>query len=288
MAGKGHHGGAWKVAYADFVTAMMAFFLVMWITAQSKSVKEAVANYFENPPNPFMSTEATASKKSPEPGRKAGAAANASTSAGTTGIGGGPRAHGSGASETGPKRTGGEGLRGIGPTKAALAVLHDGDQAMQGALVVFGEESADLTETGKKRLDRLMPLLVGKRNKIELRGHATGCPLPPDSPYKNPWELSYARASAVMKYLEEHGVDANRLRLSQAGTFEPKTLAADDEARAENSRVEIYVLTEMADDLVGSRKERDARFKTPVKTPKPAENGEPDAVHGSASPAKGS
>ena len=36
MAGKG--GGAWKVAYADFVTAMMAFFLVMWITAQSKQV----------------------------------------------------------------------------------------------------------------------------------------------------------------------------------------------------------------------------------------------------------
>src|SRR5690606_29489262 len=42
-------GGAWKVAYADFVTAMMAFFLVMWITAQSKPVKQAVAEYFEDP-----------------------------------------------------------------------------------------------------------------------------------------------------------------------------------------------------------------------------------------------
>jgi hypothetical protein len=70
-----------------------------------------------------------------------------------------------------------------------------------------------------------------------------------------------------MKYLEEHEVAAERLRLSQAGTFEPKTLAADDEALAENSRVEIYVLTEMAEDLVGSRKERDARFKTPEKPP---------------------
>ena len=47
MAGKG--GGAWKVAYADFVTAMMAFFLVMWITAQSNAVKQAVARYFEHP-----------------------------------------------------------------------------------------------------------------------------------------------------------------------------------------------------------------------------------------------
>src|SRR3954466_13963720 len=47
MAGK--HGGAWKVAYADFVTAMMAFFLVMWITAQSDQMKEAIANHFNDP-----------------------------------------------------------------------------------------------------------------------------------------------------------------------------------------------------------------------------------------------
>src|SRR5918997_1567955 len=45
----GHHGGAWKVAYADFVTAMMAFFLVMWIVGQSKSVKAGVAGYFREP-----------------------------------------------------------------------------------------------------------------------------------------------------------------------------------------------------------------------------------------------
>src|SRR5215204_6007822 len=45
----GHHGSAWKVAYADFVTAMMAFFLVMWIIGQSKAVKAGVAGYFRNP-----------------------------------------------------------------------------------------------------------------------------------------------------------------------------------------------------------------------------------------------
>jgi chemotaxis protein MotB len=47
--GHGHHGGAWKVAYADFVTAMMAFFLVLWIVGQSKSVKAGVAGYFRDP-----------------------------------------------------------------------------------------------------------------------------------------------------------------------------------------------------------------------------------------------
>jgi len=47
MAGKG--GGAWKVAYADFVTAMMAFFLVMWLVSQDQKVKESIAHYFQGP-----------------------------------------------------------------------------------------------------------------------------------------------------------------------------------------------------------------------------------------------
>jgi chemotaxis protein MotB len=47
--GHGHHGGAWKVAYADFVTAMMAFFIVMWILAASAETKDAVSSYFNDP-----------------------------------------------------------------------------------------------------------------------------------------------------------------------------------------------------------------------------------------------
>ena len=45
----GHHGGSWKVAYADFVTAMMAFFLVMWIMGMDQGVKDLVQGYFSNP-----------------------------------------------------------------------------------------------------------------------------------------------------------------------------------------------------------------------------------------------
>lgn len=47
--GGGHHGGAWKVAYADFVTTMMALFIVLWIVGQSETVKQAIASYFKNP-----------------------------------------------------------------------------------------------------------------------------------------------------------------------------------------------------------------------------------------------
>lgn len=45
----GHHGGAWKVAYADFVTAMMALFLVLWLVSQDQKIKEAVSRTFQNP-----------------------------------------------------------------------------------------------------------------------------------------------------------------------------------------------------------------------------------------------
>ena len=52
MAAKG--GGAWKVAYADFVTAMMAFFLVMWICGQDQQVRRGVSYYFQDPFNTTM------------------------------------------------------------------------------------------------------------------------------------------------------------------------------------------------------------------------------------------
>src|ERR1700687_2390024 len=45
----GHHGGAWKVAYADFVTAMMSLFIVLWLLNSSKQVQEAVGGYFKDP-----------------------------------------------------------------------------------------------------------------------------------------------------------------------------------------------------------------------------------------------
>jgi chemotaxis protein MotB len=45
----GHHGGAWKVAYADFVTAMMALFIVLWLMNSSKQIQQAVGGYFKDP-----------------------------------------------------------------------------------------------------------------------------------------------------------------------------------------------------------------------------------------------
>lgn len=59
VQGGGHHGGSWKVAYADFVTAMMAFFLVLWLmAATTKPERAAISEYFRNP-SPLSGTSST-------------------------------------------------------------------------------------------------------------------------------------------------------------------------------------------------------------------------------------
>jgi chemotaxis protein MotB len=55
---QGHHGGAWKVAYADFVTAMMALFLVLWILGQDSKIKEAIQRVFRHPHSPLTQESA--------------------------------------------------------------------------------------------------------------------------------------------------------------------------------------------------------------------------------------
>jgi chemotaxis protein MotB len=59
----GHHGGAWKVAYADFVTSMMALFIVLWIVGQDSSVKQSVASYFRDPGAFFENTKGIGMKE---------------------------------------------------------------------------------------------------------------------------------------------------------------------------------------------------------------------------------
>src|ERR1035441_8769200 len=56
----GHHGGAWKVAYADFVTAMMALFIVLWLMSADEKVKEAISAFFNNPTGPGTQTGSAA------------------------------------------------------------------------------------------------------------------------------------------------------------------------------------------------------------------------------------
>lgn len=241
----GHGGGAWKVAYADFVTAMMAFFLVMWIVAQNKPVREAVAEYFQEPfAASSHSSRATSSKPSNSPGSLSIRQRSKRSLRPPRGY-----------AEPGdsPKRV-------RGPTavkdEPRMLTVHDGKRSIVGSVVTFGGEAIDLDETAQKTLDKLLPEIVGKQNKIEIRGHSSGHPLPPTSPFADDWALCYARCQAVKKKLLAGGVAEPRVRLSQAADHEPATLSVDPEQQSRNSRVEVYMLGEMVDDLRGRSDER--------------------------------
>jgi chemotaxis protein MotB len=222
MAGKG--GGAWKVAYADFVTAMMAFFMVMWLTSQNEDVKIAIAHHFEDPFS-FYEPQEGATAHKPKPGPPSHVAL--------------------------PKlRDKKDGRRSRRPT---LMTLGDGNQTTTGTIVFFAPQSAELDAAADSRLDELLPLILGKPQKIEIRGHASRRPLPEGSPYQDAWQLSYARCLATMSFLEQHGIAPERMRLSQAGVYEPLGKENGPEKLAQQERVEVNLLNEMArDSLTGS------------------------------------
>lgn len=229
-------GGAWKVAYADFVTAMMAFFMVMWLVGQKEDLKEAVAHHFNHPFEAFPE----------EPDEDASGA-------------GGPRA-----GKNGKKQSGFAHRQSLtkSPTdpearKPRMLTMREGQRTGVGTLIFFSHGSTTINDEAQERLNLLLPRLVGKPQKVEIRGHASRKPLPAASEFDDTWQLSYARALATMKYLEEGGITPDRIRLSQGGVFEPYTTTVKEEQKYDpNDRVEILMLSEFAQDLVGTAAER--------------------------------
>ena len=127
--------------------------------------------------------------------------------------------------------------------------------------MLFGDDSHDLSDKAKEQLDQMLPLLTGKRQKIELRGHARLRGAAGGG--QDLWQLSYARCMATMQYLLDAGIEADRFRLSQAGPNEPHTILEDAANRTQNSSVDVIVLPELADDYFGSQEERAALTRGP-------------------------
>ena len=251
MAGKG--GGAWKVAYADFATAMMAFFLVMWITSQSTDIKEAVANHFQSP---FGGFDVGGSLRPPP-----------------------PKPHFEEETGTGnavePKP---ELEEQATTSRRPFRLRRDSGQRTDiGAVVAFPEESAELTEAAKREMQGLIPSLSGKPHRIEIRGHASRRPPAAGSPYQDAWQLSYARCLKAMEYLTENGIERERIRLSQAGPFESYDGQSELSHDPRASRVEIFVLSEMALD---PRRRRESESESNAAAPQPRPStGKPRKQH---------
>jgi chemotaxis protein MotB len=128
--------------------------------------------------------------------------------------------------------------------------------ACRGVVVDFAEDSAELDPSGRQQVETFLPSILGKPHRLEIRGHSSGRHLPPDSGFRDAWELCYARCLAVMSYLVSRGVEPKRLRLSQGGEFEPVNRERGSAHQAQNSRVEVTILTEWIDGFGEIRNEQ--------------------------------
>jgi chemotaxis protein MotB len=229
-----HHGGAWKVAYADFVTAMMALFLVLWLTSQDEKIKEAVERSFRNP---FSSV----TKES------TGIVPNKDTQAVKSRDGNFDSA--SAVELNMLRRIAEEVLKTLqdsNPNDDAVKIepIPDGvlisifDKAQE---PVFKTDSAEFTDFGRWVVSTLAWQVARYTNsfRVELEGHTETNQNPKREGY-GPWEISSARATATLRGMMEHGVGPSQVR-KVAGYADTQPLEGKPASDPLNRRVAVLL-----------------------------------------------
>ena len=143
-----------------------------------------------------------------------------------------------------------EGIRG---RNFRVTSVHEGLQIVVGGKISFDRFGAILKPEARELVAQTAERIRGYNTKIVVRGHATREPLPDGAPFKDARDLSYARAKAVARELEEAGVRRVRILVVAVGDGEPLARQAyTEERRALNRRVEILVTEDLVDDYAGS------------------------------------
>ncbi|MFP5214214.1 MAG: flagellar motor protein MotB [Acidobacteriota bacterium] len=202
----GHHGGSWKVAYADFVTAMMAFFLLMWLLNMSSQEKRAVlALYFKN-----FSLFEHGGKSFMMQG---GMSTSTQQSGGSEIIESQENSGGVTKEETVAKML--SGVEKDAKSVKDQVIVGTSDEGIRIQIVdtpenpIFPAGSAQMTEAGKRIVRSVVGIIRNFPNEIVVEGHTDGSPIRNEQ--VSNWELSTARASAARRQLEVEGIDPNRI-----------------------------------------------------------------------------
>jgi len=235
-----HHGGAWKVAYADFVTAMMALFLVLWLTSQDEKIKEAVERSFKNP---FSSLTKDSTGLIPSKDSSAVRSAKGNFDSAS-------------AVELNMLRRISDDLMKAfqqgqdqedHPVK--LEMTPEGLRVNvfdRGQKPIFGADSAEFTKYGEWLFSTLA-WQVSRYPKfflMELEGH-TEAGRAPKNPTYGAWELTADRANSARRMLEEHGVKSAQVR-KVAGFADTRPMPETDGADELNRRVTILLQVDNA------------------------------------------
>jgi chemotaxis protein MotB len=218
----GHHGGAWKVAYADFVTAMMSLFIVLWLMNSTPQVKKAVAGYFNDPTgrgketgtkivgsNESISIDQKNVEKLKEEIEKAILKQTDLTKL----------------SKQIEITVTGEGLK--------IELIEDKGGTF------FETGSPKLSQKGEELLHLLSTQLKTLPNRLLIEGHTDAQPFSNDVGYTN-WELSSDRANSARRLLQQDGLGPNQI--SQVRGYADQNLrVASNPLDPSNRRISLIV-----------------------------------------------
>lgn len=157
--------------------------------------------------------------------------------------------------------------KGGAPTRAPVGeeervrIIRPGGNTAIGTVIFFEDGSYDLSEDARAALDKEVEQMAGKPQKIEIRGHTSQQLATPGADPADSMKLAYNRCLVVMQYLiEKHGFPPERIRCASAGAYEPMYLSSDPDKMRLNPRVEVFLLEETVEDLVGTANERTKKF----------------------------
>ena len=276
VVGGGHHGGAWKVAYADFVTAMMAFFLLMWlINTTSPEQKRGIADYFapasvsettsgaggilggsalgkegsKSQGSSDVIEELAPSSRNPNDGdAKDGAKAKTPAE-----LAAEAQAQAQAQAESAAFASAAQSLRQAMQSMPELAELSKNiiiDETPEGLRIqlvdqegrsMFTQGSAQPNDRAKLLLRAISKIINQLPNRISIYGHTSASAN--GAKAESDWSLSAGRADASRRVLQGSGVDADRVyQVSGKANSEP--LYPDDPTLAGNRRIAIVLLRE--------------------------------------------
>ncbi|HTX42102.1 MAG TPA: flagellar motor protein MotB [Acidobacteriaceae bacterium] len=218
----GHHGGAWKVAYADFVTALMSLFIVLWLMNTSEKIRQAVAGYFNDP-------RGTATKMGTD---QSGSNENLAITENNI-----PEL----------KRKIEESIRKMNDLKALqnqiqITITPEGLriellETKDGTF--FDTGSATLNANGKELLEMLAGQLGGLPNRVAIEGHTDAQPYSMTGAYGN-WELSSDRANAARRVMQDSGLRKDQVS-EVRGYADQKLRVPSNPLDPSNRRISLIV-----------------------------------------------
>ncbi len=249
--GAGHHGGSWKVAFADFMTAMMAFFLLMWLLSMGpQKKKEDLANYFKTfslfgEGGVATSSVSLSDQAGGPPQVSQASSKKTSDTEGEEGGGAGDQEGTDAAMEEMKAKLEREIQERLTDVKDQIVIgRFDGglkiDIMDKEGLPMFELGSTELTAKAKKILLVVADNIKQSTQKLEIEGHTDAVGYSGKQQYGN-WELSTARASAARIELEKDGI-SSALLVRVSGYADTEPIIKENPFDPRNRRISLRLL----------------------------------------------